>query len=91
MWKIRAHKKVAKKVEKLPAKIRLVLALLIKDLEKTGPLQHKWDNFSKLKDRHYHCHIKKGRPTYVACWKVIDKKIEVLEIYYVGSHEKAPY
>jgi hypothetical protein len=36
------------------------------------------------------CHLKKGRPTYVACWTV-DKKNKVIEVYYAGTHEKAPY
>jgi hypothetical protein len=27
----------------------------------------------------------------VACWEVIDKKIQLVEVYYVGSREKAPY
>jgi hypothetical protein len=39
----------------------------------------------------YHCHLKAGRPTYVACWELIDKKIRILEVYYVGTREKAPY
>jgi hypothetical protein len=38
-----------------------------------------------------HCHLIKGRPTYVACWEVKDPKNKILEVYYVGTHEKAPY
>jgi hypothetical protein len=38
-----------------------------------------------------HCHLRKGRPTYVACWRIIDKKTKQIEVYYVGSHEGAPY
>jgi mRNA-degrading endonuclease HigB of HigAB toxin-antitoxin module len=37
------------------------------------------------------CHLKKGQPTYVAVWQVIDKEIRIVEIKYVGTHEKAPY
>ncbi|MEA3429487.1 MAG: helix-turn-helix transcriptional regulator [Thermodesulfobacteriota bacterium] len=33
---------------------------------------------------------KKGRPTYVAVWEVVDKKIRLVEVSYVGTHEKAP-
>jgi hypothetical protein len=28
---------------------------------------------------------------YRANWKIIDKKERILEVYYVGTHEKAPY
>lgn len=34
---------------------------------------------------------KGGKPTYVACWYIKDKKVKIVEIYYVGTHEKAPY
>ena len=66
------------------------------DLEEDGPTQAVWPNYSKLKglgknvDKR-HCHLLKGKPTYVACWEVIDKKKKILEVYYVGTHEKAPY
>lgn len=38
-----------------------------------------------------HCHITRGKTTYVVCWEVVDNKIRVIEVYYVGSHEKTPY
>jgi hypothetical protein len=37
------------------------------------------------------CHLKKGQPTYVAIWQVVDKQIHLVEVSYVGTHEKAPY
>lgn len=64
------------------------------DLEEDGPVQKNWPNYSKLKGQgkeNHHCHLLKRRPTYVACWEVVDKKSKVLEVYYVGTHEKAPY
>ena len=62
-------------------------------LEKEGPYRSNWPNYSPLKgtDGVFHCHFKKGTPTYVACWKIKDKTIEVMEVVYVGTHEKAPY
>ena len=33
----------------------------------------------------------KGKPTYVCCWEVIDKQKKIIEVNYVGTHEKAPY
>jgi hypothetical protein len=41
-------------------------------------------------DRH-HCHLKKGKPTYVAVWEVKNREIRLIEVTYVGTHEKAPY
>jgi hypothetical protein len=35
--------------------------------------------------------LKKGRPTYVAIWEVMDKEIKLIEVIYAGTHEKAPY
>jgi len=70
--------------------------LLISDLGKNGPMPGKgWHNYGKLKttnkvDRR-HCHLTKGHPTYACCWEVKDKKIQIIEVYYVGTHEKAPY
>ncbi len=62
---------------------------LLREL-KTRPETPNWPNYGKLSKMHYHCHLKKGRPTYVACWTA-DKKSKTIEVYYVGTHEKAPY
>jgi hypothetical protein len=50
-----------------------------------------WPNYSKLAGGRHHCHLKKGKPTYVAVWEVLDKDIKLIEVQYVGTHEKAPY
>ena len=35
----------------------------------------------------YHCHLKRGDPTYVAVWKVAESEIKVIvEIKYAGTH-----
>lgn len=65
--------------------------LLIKEMELLGPTIGNWPNFSKLSKVEFHCHLKKGKPTYVACWEVVNKKIKLIEVCYVGTHEKAPY
>ena len=41
----------------MPKDVRLTLALLVTDLEKSGPIQKGWDNFSKLGNNKYHCHL----------------------------------
>lgn len=86
-------RKTAKQLGKLPGQIQDCFYRLAKELEVEGPLQPNWSHFSKLKGSSnlYHCHIKAGRPTYVACWEVVDKEIKIMEVYYVGTHENAPY
>jgi len=99
-WNI-LYRGQAKKALKQGSKLvsddaRDAMDALFLDLEEEGPTQANWPNYSKFKglkkklDRR-HCHLLKGNPTYVACWEVINKQKRELEIYYVGTHEKAPY
>lgn len=92
MWNVTYKKSTEKSIKKLPKRFQEILARLIKEIEILGPQRYNWPNFGKLKGRddEYHCHLKKSRPTYVVCWKV-EKNIIAVEIYYVGTHEKAPY
>ena len=64
------------------------------DLEISGPSARLWPNYGALPGKKYedkrHCHLEKVNPTYVACWRVF-KKERLIEVYYAGSHEKAPY
>lgn len=85
------HSKSAKQVSKLSENIQLRLSVLIEELKVDGPVRGNWKNYGKLGKTKHHCHIKSGKPTYVVCWEVTDKEIKVLEVYYVGTHEKAPY
>lgn len=61
------------------------------DLEKEGPYLVNWPNYSPLDKNKFHCHLRKGRPTYIACWEIINNEAKQIEVYYVGSHEGAPY
>lgn len=75
----------------MPESIQYKIIALMKSIEILGPIQKKWLNFSKLKSKKvetYHCHLKKGKPTYVAIWTVTADQIT---ISYVGTHENAPY
>jgi len=65
--------------------------LLLAELKLSGPVQANWPNFGKLREDCYHCHLQRGRPTYVSVWRVLSKKEKVIEVTYVGSHEKAHY
>jgi len=86
-YEIRIQKKVARALEKLPADVQKLLFLLIADLASDGPIQKGWRNFSPLGKNRYHCHL---NYRYVACWTCRRNEI-VIEVYYVGSREKAPY
>lgn len=86
-YKVRIKRKASRGLVKLPASIRKLLFLLIEDLKADGPIQKSWRNFSPLGKNTYHCHL---TYSYVACWTWQEGEI-VIEVYYVGSREKAPY
>ena len=86
-YEIQIKNKVARGVNKLPLDVQKLLFLLIADLEAGGPVQKEWRNFSPLGKNRYHCHL---NYRYVACWTCRKGEI-VIEVYYVGSREKAPY
>ena len=88
-WKVELSGKAKKCRKDLPKCVYKILVQLVLEL-KNGPEKPTWSNYGKLGTVTYHCHLKKGRPTYVACWTA-DKKNKVIEVYYAGTHEKAPY
>lgn len=94
-WKVNSTKQVDKQAAKLSQKLLLILRLLFQDLAEKGPAVPDWPNYGKLRGKKTidkrHCHLQKGNPTCVCCWEVIDKKRKIIEVYYVGTHEKAPY
>jgi len=79
----------------MPDRVQIAMTALVAELGVCGPALHGkgWKNYGKLRGQPdaYHCHLTSGRPTYVACWKRIDHSVRIVEIYYVGTHEKAPY
>jgi len=90
-WEVKISRKVLKGLPKLPNPAQKQLFLLIKEIEISGPVRGNWANYSKLGMSRHHCHIKKGKPTYVAVWEEQDKEIKLVEVVYAGTHEKAPY
>jgi hypothetical protein len=91
-WQVVIGPRVQKKmVLKLPELVQLQLLRLVKEIGMHGPIRGNWPNYSALGGGRHHCHLKKGRPTYVACWAVQDKSVRLVEVYYAGTHEKAPY
>jgi len=90
-WEVNISHKVLKGLTKLPKLVKKQLFLLMKEIEVSGPVRGNWANYNKLNANRHHCHIKKGQPTYVVVWEELDKKIKLVEVVYVGTHEKAPY
>jgi len=94
-WEINFSKKAQKQLNKLKTAVQSAVLLLVKDLTSNGPIANNWPNYGKLQGKKNedkrHCHLIKGKPTYVCCWEIKDKKIKIIEVYYVGTHENAPY
>lgn len=98
MWSVNFSRDGAKHYNKLkrsgqkkPSIVDVIDALVL-DLKAHGPILFEWPNYGKIQDDNYHhCHLKKGRPTYVACWRVINEQFKEIEVFYVGTHESTPY
>lgn len=90
-WHVTLTGQAKKSKKNLPPKTHKTFMFLLFDLE-AGPIKRDWPNFSALRGMkgHYHCHLEKGRPTYVTYW-MINKKTKTIEVYYAGTHEKASY
>lgn len=91
-WAVSFTRAAAKQAEALPKGIRERLMALVQALSFGGPAQPTWPNYGKLSGARdlRHCHLKKGKPTYVAVWEAVKHAKEVV-VTYVGTHEKAPY
>lgn len=90
-WTVQWKKRLEKQISELSEPVQLQFRELVRDIQLSGPVRGNWKNYSKLGPDKHHCHIKSGRPTYVVCWEVMDKRIKIVEVSYVGTHEKAPY
>lgn len=92
-WTVAVTGKARKQAERLPERIQTALRLLIKNIQTSGPMRPNWHHYGKLQGMpgFHHCHLNKGKPRYVAVWKEVDDGIQLVEVRYVGTHEKAPY
>ncbi len=90
-WTVTLTRRVEKQVPRLPLNVRQRLYYLLSEIENNGPVRGNWPNYGKLEKDVHHCHIKKGNPCYVAVWEVRDRTIQLVEVTYAGTHEKAPY
>ena len=87
MYRVRIKKKALKGIEKMPLKVQQKMRFLLLDLKEKGPERKEYQNYSKLGPDLYHCHL-----TYkwVACWQY-NKDTIIIEVYYAGTREDAPY
>jgi hypothetical protein len=96
-WHVTFRTRAKKEIKQLPKNVKILLDTLSLEIEKEGPYRKDWPSYGPLKkgsgipDASYHCHLKNGRPTYVACWQIVDKDLKKIEVFYVGTHENAPY
>ena len=86
-YTVKLTQKSSKAIKKLPKTAKETLVNLIDDLEESGPVQPNYSNYSKLGKGKYHCHLSYH---WVACWECRNGEY-VIEVYYVGSRESAPY
>jgi hypothetical protein len=97
IWVVTFKSRAGREAKRLPKNVKLLLDTFALQLEKEGPYRKDWPNYGPLKKSPtipsdaWHCHLKNGRPTYVICWRIEDKILKKVEIFYVGTHENAPY
>ena len=86
-YRVVVKKKVQRGLKKLPKNILDKFFILAEQLKEKGPVAKNWQNYSELGKGKHHCHL-----TYhwVACWRC-KKETIIIEVYYVGSRENAPY
>lgn len=74
-------------IREMPRNAQITLKKLVDDIRLSGPAQPGYKNYSKLGSNTFHCHLAYH---WVACWKNVEDQY-IVEVYYVGSREKAPY
>jgi mRNA-degrading endonuclease RelE of RelBE toxin-antitoxin system len=90
-WVVLLTANVRQRLKRLPKGIDEVFQYLLAEMRLSGPVLADWPNYGKLREDCYHYHLQRGRPTYVAVWRVLSKKDRVIEVTYVGTHEKVRY
>ncbi|CAN2039146.1 hypothetical protein GMMP15_1080008 [Candidatus Magnetomoraceae bacterium gMMP-15] len=67
-WDVKFTNKSKKQLKKLPIAVHDKLFALVLEIEQLGPIRKSWPNYGKIKGKKdcYHCHLNRGKPTYVA-------------------------
>lgn len=95
-WKITCASQADKEVQAAKNELKKEIDDFIDELKNQGPYLRHRPHFDSLHNQPgipmhaFHCHITDGSPTYVGCWSV-DKKTREITLFYVGTHEQAPY
>ena len=76
-WTVEVNRHI--RIAALPWRVQQSLVALLREIELQGPVRGNWPNYSTLGRGRHHCHLKKGRPTYVAVWEVTDRENSVAE------------
>ena len=87
MHEVVIKKRTLKNIQRMPEPIQRKMANLVEDLRDKGPVRKDWPNYRKLGKNQYHCHLSHS---WVACW-YHERNSVVIEVYYAGSRENAPY
>jgi hypothetical protein len=92
-WAVLVTGKAKKQLQRLPMRVQNALHVLMQEIRVSGPVRGNWHHYGKLHGMpgFHHCHLNKGKPRYVAVWKESGNGIQLVEVRYVGTHEKAPY
>ena len=91
-WEVRLTGRTYKNLRRLPQGIAEIFQILLAEIKLSGPIRSRWPNYGRLQQKDcFHCHLQRGKPTWVAVWRVIDKGARIVEVTYVGTHEKAHY
>jgi len=61
---VKQHKKLKRNRSK--PSIADIVEYLTAEMELEGPYRCNWPNYGPLDDNKFHCHLKKGKTTYVA-------------------------
>ena len=88
---MKLNKPTVKNIERLPSLVRDALCTLMREMEISGPVRGNWLNYSLMSHGRRHCHLKKGKPTYVVVGEVTNREIRLIEVIYAGTHEKVHY
>lgn len=77
-YTVRLTRQANRQKEKLPEKVKTALLFLLHEIARNGPVRGDWPNYGKLGSKR-------------AVWEEIGGEIRLVELTYVGTHEKAPY
>ena len=88
MYEVLIKKKALKIIKGMPIAVQEKFRALVKDIENDGPVQKSWPNYSTVGKVSHHCHLSYS---WVAVWRLDENDNMIVEVYYVGSRENAPY